>query len=35
MTRYLISFNDGAMDHIPDEEWSDVGKPRARWYRMP
>ena len=26
MTQYLISFNDGAMDHIPDEEWSDVGK---------
>jgi hypothetical protein len=26
MTQYLISFNDGAMDHIADEEWSDVGK---------
>jgi len=26
MTRYLISFNDGAMDHIPAEDWSDVGK---------
>lgn len=26
MTRYLISFNDGAMDHIPDEEIPDVGK---------
>ncbi|MGY0003114.1 YciI family protein [Micromonospora sp. I033] len=26
MTRYLISFNDGAMDHIPDEELPDVGK---------
>jgi len=26
MTRYLISFNDGAMDHIPDEDWSDVSK---------
>ncbi len=26
MTRYLISFNDGAMDHIPDEDWPDVGK---------
>jgi hypothetical protein len=26
MTRYLISFDDGAMDHIPDEEWPDVGK---------
>ncbi len=26
MTRYLISFNDGAMDHIADEDWPDVGK---------
>jgi hypothetical protein len=26
MTRYLISFNDGAMDHIPDEEGPAVGK---------
>src|SRR5215207_4052533 len=26
MTHYLISFNDGAMDHIPDDDWSDVGK---------
>lgn len=26
MTRYLISFDDGAMDHIPDEEWPAVGK---------
>jgi hypothetical protein len=26
MTRYLISFNDGAMDHIPDEDWPDIGK---------
>ena len=26
MTRYLISFGDGAMDHIPDEDWPDVGK---------
>src|SRR5271165_709953 len=26
MTRYLISFDDGAMDHIPDEDWSAVGK---------
>lgn len=26
MTRYMISFGDGAMDHIRDEEWSDVGK---------
>ena len=26
MTRYLISFNDGAMDHIPGAEMPDVGK---------
>jgi hypothetical protein len=26
MTQYLISFDDGAMDHIPDEDWADVGK---------
>ena len=26
MTRYLISFNDGAMDHIPEEDVPDVGK---------
>lgn len=26
MTRYLISFNDGAMDHIPVEEMPEVGK---------
>jgi len=26
MPRYLISFNDGAMDHIPDEDMPDVGK---------
>ena len=26
MTRYLISFDDGAMDHIPDEDWPAVGK---------
>jgi len=26
MTRYLISFNDGAMDHIPDEDAPAVGK---------
>jgi hypothetical protein len=26
MTRYLISFNDGAMDHIPDGDWDDVGQ---------
>ncbi|MFI7701576.1 YciI family protein [Nonomuraea sp. NPDC049480] len=26
MTQYLISFNDGAMDHIPSEDMPDVGK---------
>ncbi len=26
MTQYLISFDDGAMDHIPDEDMPDVGK---------
>ncbi len=26
MTRYLISFDDGAMDHIPDEDMPDVAK---------
>jgi hypothetical protein len=26
MTRYLISFNDGAMDHIPADELADVGE---------
>ena len=26
MARYLISFNDGAMDHIPDEDWPDVAE---------
>ncbi|MBI4901736.1 MAG: hypothetical protein HY829_14850 [Actinobacteria bacterium] len=26
MARYLVSFPDGAMAHIPDEDWEDVGK---------
>jgi hypothetical protein len=26
MTQYLISFDDGAMDHIPDEHMPDVAK---------
>jgi hypothetical protein len=26
MTRYLISFDDGAMNHIPDEDGPAVGK---------
>src|SRR3954470_4979608 len=25
MQRYLISFDDGAMDHIPDADWPAVG----------
>ena len=25
MHRYLISFDDGSMDHIPDEDWAQVG----------
>src|SRR3954467_5554685 len=25
MPRYLISFDDGSMDHIPDEDWPEVG----------
>lgn len=25
MPRYLISFDDGAMDQIPEEEWSGIG----------
>ena len=26
MARYLISFDDGSMDHIPDEDWPSVGE---------
>src|SRR3954465_140368 len=26
MARYLISFNDGAMDNIPDADWPAVGE---------
>ena len=26
MTRYLISFDDGAMNHIPTEDWGSVGE---------
>jgi hypothetical protein len=26
MTQYLISFDQGAMDHIPDEDWPAVGE---------
>jgi hypothetical protein len=26
MPRYLISFDDGSMDHIPDEDLPEVGE---------
>jgi hypothetical protein len=26
MPRYLISFDDGSMDHIPDGDWAAVGE---------
>jgi hypothetical protein len=26
MTRYLITFDQGAMDHIPEEDWPEVGQ---------
>ena len=26
MPRYLISFDDGSMDHIPDADWVAVGE---------
>ena len=26
MARYLISFPDGAMSHIPDADWPEVGE---------
>ena len=26
MPRYLISFDDGSMDHIPEQDWPAVGK---------
>ena len=26
MPRYLISFDDGSMDHVPDEDWPAVGE---------
>ncbi len=26
MTKYLISFEKGAMDHIPGEDWPEVGR---------
>ncbi|NOT43316.1 MAG: hypothetical protein HOP14_01790 [Acidobacteria bacterium] len=26
MPRYLISFDDGSMDHIPEDDWTEVGE---------
>ena len=26
MPRYLISFDDGSMDHIPEQDWPAVGE---------
>lgn len=26
MPRYLVSFDDGSMDHIPDADWPAVGE---------
>ena len=26
MTRYLVSFDDGSMNHIPEEDWPAVGE---------
>ncbi len=26
MPRYLISFDDGSMDHIPEGDWTEVGE---------
>jgi hypothetical protein len=34
MTRYLISFDDGAMT-FPEEELPDLAKARTRWSRRP
>lgn len=31
MPRYLISFDDGSMNHIPEEDWPMVAKRRTRW----
>ena len=33
MPRYLISFDDGSMDHIPDEDWPSVGEASHRVVR--
>lgn len=33
MPRYLISFDDGSMDHIPDADWPAVGEAAHRVVR--
>jgi len=33
MPRYLISFDDGSMDHIPDADWPSVGEASHRVVR--
>ncbi len=30
MTRFLISFDDGGMAHIPDDDWPAVGEVPTR-----
>ena len=36
MQRYLISFDDGSMDHIPEEDSAGSrSSPRTRWSRRP
>jgi hypothetical protein len=32
MPRYLISFDDGSMDHIPEEDWPAVGCQRSAYW---
>ena len=31
MPRYLISFDDGSMDHIPEKDWRRSVRRRTRW----
>ena len=33
MPRYLLSFDDGSMDHIPEEDWPAVGEAAHRVVR--
>jgi hypothetical protein len=35
MTRYLISFDGRAMDHIPEAEWPTWARPRTRCSKIP